>query len=361
MDLVNSATIDPTAFRARRREVALCDFLVTALLIGAEMISPLRKRSAQRQGLIQSDLLVAAAIFAAVVAAAIAQPAKSLTPTPSIGLPAFGRQLAGAPTAALQPAAMQSADDAAASSAAQPPFDSAPLELARPFVVQGSALDKARALLCLTQAVYYEAGFEPVDGRRAVAQVILNRVRHPAFPHSICRVVYQGAGSGTCQFSFVCNGDLDRRPAAGAWLQAEQVASDALSGYVDPAVGEATHYHADYVAPRWAPSLARVAAIGRHIFYRWPGAWGQRAAFTAAYSGEPEGAFDLRGGPSIAAAEVPSEPAMREEPEPRSSAHVGYSILALLEPAPGQSGRRGTALPDTPRGDGADLPARTGQ
>jgi spore germination cell wall hydrolase CwlJ-like protein len=174
------------------------------------------------------------------------------------------------------------------------PFAGGPLHAASPFAVSGSDLDQRRALLCLTQAVYYEAGYEPVEGRRAVAQVVLNRMRHPAFPKSVCGVVYQGAGSGVCQFTFVCDGALYRAPAHDAWLRAEEIARQALAGYVERTVGEATHYHADYVAPRWAPLLAKVAQIGQHIFYRWPGAWGQPAAFTGHYAGEPRDPGALR-------------------------------------------------------------------
>ncbi|HVU31145.1 MAG TPA: cell wall hydrolase, partial [Sphingomicrobium sp.] len=174
------------------------------------------------------------------------------------------------------------------------PFANGPLHQAEAFVLKGNDLDQRRALLCLTQAVYYEAGFEPLEGRRAVAQVVLNRMRHPAFPKSICGVVYQGSGTGTCQFTFVCDGALYRRPAADAWRQAEQVARAALSGYVETSVGEATHYHADYVAPRWAPLLAKVAEIGQHIFYRWPGGWGQPAAFSGHYIGEPRDPLSMR-------------------------------------------------------------------
>jgi len=174
------------------------------------------------------------------------------------------------------------------------PFANGPLHTAAPFLVSGGGLDQRRALLCLTQAVYYEAGFEPLEGRRAVAQVVLNRLRHPAFPKSLCGVVYQGSGSGVCQFTFVCDGALYRAPTRDAWLAAEQVARAALDGYVETRVGEATHYHADYVAPRWAPLLAKVAQIGQHIFYRWPGAWGQPAAFVGRYIGEPRDPLALR-------------------------------------------------------------------
>ncbi len=175
------------------------------------------------------------------------------------------------------------------------PFSDAPVVPARAFVLPaGETLDQRRALLCLSQAVYYEAGHEPMQGRRAVAQVVLNRMRHPAFPKSVCGVVYQRNSTPVCQFTFVCDGSLYRRPAAAAWKQAEQVARAALAGYVETSVGGATHYHADYVAPRWAPLLTKVAKHGAHIFYRWPGSWGQRAAFTGRYIGEPRDPLSLR-------------------------------------------------------------------
>ena len=228
------------------------------------------------------------------------------------------------------------------------PFANAPLHAANRFVLSGNNLDQSRALLCLTQAVYYEAGFEPLEGRRAVAQVILNRLRHPAFPKSVCGVVYQGAGSGTCQFTFVCDGALYRRPAADAWRQAEQVARAALSGYVETSVGEATHYHADYVAPRWAPLLAKVAEIGQHIFYRWPGGWGQPAAFTGRYIGEPRDPLSMRppmpvptfegDGSTVQMAQADAGP-----PVPRAADDVGGLLdtskgWTLNIPAPDDSG-----------------------
>jgi hypothetical protein len=175
------------------------------------------------------------------------------------------------------------------------PFSAAPVVAARAFVIPaGETLDQRRALLCLTQAVYYEAGYEPLEGRRAVAQVVLNRMRHPAFPKSVCGVVYQHNSSPICQFTFVCDGSLLRRPEAGAWKQAEDVARAALAGYVERAVGAATHYHADYVSPSWAPLLTKISKLGAHIFYRWPGAWGQPGAFTGRYIGEPRDPASLR-------------------------------------------------------------------
>jgi hypothetical protein len=174
------------------------------------------------------------------------------------------------------------------------PFSTSPIQSAQPFAIRGDDLDHRRALLCLTQAVYYEAGFEPLEGRRAVAQVVLNRMRHPAFPKSVCGVVYQGSSSPVCQFSFVCDGSLYRAPAPDAWREAKAVAAAALLGYVETAVGSATHYHANYVAPRWAPMLTKITQLGAHIFYRWPGSWGQRAAFSGRYIGEPQDPLALR-------------------------------------------------------------------
>ncbi|QNG49031.1 cell wall hydrolase [Sphingobium yanoikuyae] len=150
----------------------------------------------------------------------------------------------------------------------------------------------SRSLDCLTAAVYYEAGNEPLDGQRAVAQVVLNRVRHPAYPHSVCGVVFQGAERPTgCQFTFACDGALAREPVPPLWARAREVASAALGGYVHAPVGWATHYHANYVVPYWAASLSKVAALGTHIFYRWQGGWGEAKAFSAPYSGQENLSF----------------------------------------------------------------------
>ena len=146
--------------------------------------------------------------------------------------------------------------------------------------------DLARALDCLTQAVYYEAGSEPIDGERAVAQVVLNRVRHPGFPSSVCGTVYQGSERVTgCQFTFTCDGSLRRIPDRAGWARARKVATDALiKGQVFAPVGHSTHYHADYVVPYWAASLAKEVQIGAHIFYRLPGSLGSAGAFSQRYA-----------------------------------------------------------------------------
>jgi spore germination cell wall hydrolase CwlJ-like protein len=166
------------------------------------------------------------------------------------------------------------------------PFSTAPIQAASPFsLASAGESDRARAELCLTQAIYYEAGYEPVEGRRAVAQVVLNRLRHPAFPKSVCGVVYDGSSAPGCQFSFTCDGSLRRTPSARAWEEAARIAREALAGKVAATVGQATHYHTDYVAPYWAPRLSKISQIGAHIFYRWPGSWGLKGAFTGRYAG----------------------------------------------------------------------------
>jgi len=115
-------------------------------------------------------------------------------------------------------------------------------DVARPFDFIGSEVDRARAVECLATAALYEAG-DDITGQQAVAQVVLNRVRHPAFPGTVCGVVWQGT------------------------------------------VGLATHYHTDWVYPYWSPSLRKLAKVGTHLFFGWPGTWGGPKAFGKAYRG----------------------------------------------------------------------------
>ncbi|WP_247713424.1 cell wall hydrolase [Qipengyuania polymorpha] len=138
---------------------------------------------------------------------------------------------------------------------------------------------------CLAQAVYYEAALEPEQGQRAVAQVVLNRVRHPAYPNTVCGVVYQGWNQPVCQFSFTCDGALMRKPQADLWRKSKAIARDALAGREVAEVGTSTHYHADYVVPYWAFRMGKLATIGRHIFYRFPGSPGRAASFYGNWGG----------------------------------------------------------------------------
>ncbi|GFZ94528.1 MULTISPECIES: cell wall hydrolase [Sphingobium] len=220
------------------------------------------------------------------------------------------------------------------------------ISAAKPFRALATAgEDHDRALQCLTQAVYYEAAREPESGQRAVAQVVLNRVRHPAFAKTVCGVVYQRFDASVCQFSFVCDGSLARRPLPDLWNRAKRIAADALTGRVEKEVGTATHYHADYVFPRWAPHLAKLAQIGAHIFYRWPGGWGLPGAFTGRYAGgEHIPAFD----PSrfaIAAEPAIDYPPVAALPERRAANDVG----GRMDPTKGWK----LSIPDPSTGGGA--------
>jgi hypothetical protein len=150
-----------------------------------------------------------------------------------------------------------------------------------------AAADPSRedAMRCLTLAVAHEAGNQPRAGQEAVAEVVLNRLAHPAFPKSVCGVVWQGwrRGSG-CQFTFVCDGALGRRLDDRTIRAARMVAQAALGGTGPVRVAGALNYHATYVQPGWANTLDPVGRIGAHIFYRPPP--GARAEGAAA-PGQP--------------------------------------------------------------------------
>lgn len=168
-----------------------------------------------------------------------------------------------------------------------------PAAPAEPFTSAARSLSDAnRAEDCLTSAIYYEARSETDDGQRAVAQVVLNRVRDRAFPSSVCGVVYQRSSKG-CQFSFACDGSMDRPRDIGSWERARRVAAAALDGAVYAPVGVATFYHTFAVSPWWAPSLSRIGQIGAHIFYRWRGAMAGALSLRQRYAGVEPGTDTL--------------------------------------------------------------------
>ncbi len=206
-------------------------------------------------------------------------------------------------------------------------------------------IDQMRSLDCLTQAIYYEAGNQSEDGQRAVAQVVLNRVRHPAWPNSVCGVVYQGAmrAGGGCQFTFTCDGSLARTPVPSLWVRARQYAIEALAGRTYAPVGLSTFYHANYVFPGWAPRLVKTAQIGAHIFYRLPGLAGAAGSFSDAYAGnEP-----IVHGSSYMARRTPGAiPAVAEAPAFAAST---YRPEAAPPPIPSD-------IPQDPRWQPNNLP-----
>ena len=133
------------------------------------------------------------------------------------------------------------------------------------------------AIFCLALNVYFEARNEPVEGKVAVAQVVMNRKADPRFPDTICGVVYQGQKrkrdffpiKNKCQFSWYCDGKSDRPKNQKSFHNSALIASRVISGKIPDITNGATHYHADYIYPDWAPSKIKTGKIGRHIFYKW--------------------------------------------------------------------------------------------
>jgi spore germination cell wall hydrolase CwlJ-like protein len=228
---------------------------------------------------------------------------------------------------------------------------------ARALRIDNSGIDRGRALQCLTAAIYYEAASEPDAGQRAVAQVVLNRVAHPAYPNTVCGVVFQGSERNTgCQFSFTCDGALARVPNRMFWQRAEAVAAAALSGYVYAPVGLATHYHTVAVHPYWAPSLAFVGTIGAHRFYRFGGPAGAPATFRFAYlGGEPL----ARPNPRNATAAVAEPPAA--DPVTIQRAYESGLKAAQANPFMASAGTVGTARTAPPPVYSAELQNRGGE
>ncbi|MEM8771560.1 MAG: cell wall hydrolase [Pseudomonadota bacterium] len=141
-------------------------------------------------------------------------------------------------------------------------FDFSSLKIAR---------EDAAERECLAQAIYYEARSEPRIGQLAVADVVLNRVSSRLYPSTICGVVFQGSERRTgCQFSFTCDGSMDTRLNQRKWKASQELAGAVLAGLRAPVSRQATHYHANYVDPYWAPRMTPTATIGAHKFYRFP-------------------------------------------------------------------------------------------
>jgi spore germination cell wall hydrolase CwlJ-like protein len=233
-------------------------------------------------------ILIAVSLMLVVAPALIVRFAPHRPPTPRVKL--AERVVPQTELPQVEPVEFQAlAPDDAKSFNATVPFSTLPNPAARPFFIGGTDDDRARAIDCLAVAVLYEAG-DDTEGERAVAQVIVNRARHPAFPKTICGVVFQGSERSTgCQFTFTCDGALNRwKPSAVAWDRARDVAKAALSGSVDKVVGYSTHYHTNWVVPYWSSSLDKVAAVETHLFFRWTGWWGTPPAFSRTISsGEP--------------------------------------------------------------------------
>lgn len=222
------------------------------------------------------------------------------------------------------------------------------------------APDLATAEDCLTAAIFYEAGYETLDGQRAVGQVVLNRVRHPFYPKSVCGVVLQGFQRPTgCQFSFTCDGAWAAVPDPRRYAEVRAVARAALGGYVHRAVGSATHYHAAYVLPYWAPRLVKVYVSGLHIFYRFPGYIGTAASMRGKYAGQeviPDERAVLRTTPAegvveplaIEVATIDLPPLSASVPTPEPQVAMADASAPTASPGAASETRQEAAAPAEP-------------
>lgn len=209
-----------------------------------------------REALLRSDrvLVTALAVILAAASAAVGAAASN-----SPGTEQVVAHVASVVVAPVHPAAAPVVQTKAAAAPARP----------------ATAADLAMAQLlaehrCLSEVMYYEARGEGQDGQKAVAEVVFHRLRHGHFGHSICAVVYEGAGTHGCQFSFACNGELTEHKSGAAWRSAETLAARILTGEIalGDITGDATHFHAASVAPDWAENMERTVQIGNHVFYK---------------------------------------------------------------------------------------------
>ena len=138
----------------------------------------------------------------------------------------------------------------------------------------------ANALMCMAMNIYHEARNESTIGQIAVGQVVMNRVHDDRFPDDVCEVILEGKHYTTkegktypikdrCQFSWYCDGIEDTPYNKKAFERSQEVAAMVLEGWTGTFMDGATHYHADYVSPRWAHHHTRIVQIDSHIFYRW--------------------------------------------------------------------------------------------
>lgn len=125
------------------------------------------------------------------------------------------------------------------------------------------------SVMCLAMAVYFEARSEPITGRYAVAEVIMNRTQDKRFPDTVCGVVHHDMGDKKfdCQFSFVCDGKSDVPEDTLAWDMAVAVAEDVLlNGHTTYYAHHALFYHTTAVNQKWDDHMTTTATIGSHVF-----------------------------------------------------------------------------------------------
>lgn len=192
-------------------------------------------------------------------------------------------------------------------------------------VARGPEALNASELRCLAEAIYYEARGESYRGQVAVAEVVMNRVRSRHYPGSVCGVVYQGSHRATgCQFTFTCDGSLNRRARGRAWERARNIAGQVLLGYTRAVTGNATHYHTTAVNPVWSATLVETSRVGEHIFYRFPSRT-ERAALMAAFERRRSAAPLL---------DAPTAPELDAAPAEIEAADPAPEAAPVARPAP---------------------------
>jgi len=128
-----------------------------------------------------------------------------------------------------------------------------------------------KAILCtgwptcmkLAEAVTYEARSEPLEGRRLVAQVIMNRVHHKSWPNTVEDVIHQRK-----QFSYLQDKHKQRTPTQKDWTEARATAYNVLHGLVPDESQGATHYTEKNVQRSWMKNLELIGVVGQHKFFR---------------------------------------------------------------------------------------------
>ena len=297
VDMAATGSIAPVATvrTGSINHLAKADMLVVRRPITAGMIGTASLFAAPETGLTATNFVLPAVVKTTAVAASAPSPVAKAAPPTTAPIPPPDAVAKAAPPAAKP--APEAAAVPAPTLLAYAPADDAPSEEAPFEAVMGKRLNgvtlldpnidvnhawlnsaipasarSATELKCLATAIYFEARGESEKGQIAVAQVVLNRLKNPAYPNTICGVVYQNKNKrNRCQFSFACDGITDRISDKRSWAMSQALARRVLNDdrtlYMAD-IGAATHYHATYVKPRWARSMKRMDKIGRHIFYK---------------------------------------------------------------------------------------------
>jgi spore germination cell wall hydrolase CwlJ-like protein len=190
---------------------------------------------------------------------------------------------------------------------------------------------------CLATAIYYEARSETTAGQLGVAEVIVNRVKDHRYPNSICDVVYQGATRTTgCQFTFTCDGAMNKAPRGAKWDKAQTIAAHVMMDLNERKTGGATHYHATYVNPVWNSGLIKTGQIGLHIFYRFPrgSEWSVASARQSARLAQRRAGLQAVA-PAEAVVEAKPETITPAPSEEVTVASLNTNVLSTIESAAG--------------------------